>query len=134
MNEHVGTHMDAPYHFYSKGWTTDQIPLENLVNVPGVVVDISHKANTDVEAKLEEEDLEAWVAEHGDFPDRCLVLMRLANICNFDDSDSHPNYSQRSGWNQYYHADPAKFLGTDKADMSLLKFPGKEGPLPFGSD
>merc|ERR1711997_640786 len=47
MNEHVGTHMDAPYHFYSKGWTTDQIPLENLVNVPGVVVDISHKASTD---------------------------------------------------------------------------------------
>ena len=92
MNEHVGTHMDAPYHFYSKGWTTDQIPLENLVNVPGVVVDISHKASTDVEAKLEEDDLEAWVADHGDFPDRCLVLMRLANISDIDDSDL--NYLQ----------------------------------------
>ena len=43
--------MDAPYHFYSQGWTTDQIPLDHLVNVPGVVVDISHKAATDVEAK-----------------------------------------------------------------------------------
>ena len=92
MNEHVGTHMDAPYHFYSKGWTTDQIPLENLVNVPGVVVDISHKASTDVEAKVEGEDLEAWVADHGDFPDRCLVLMRLAKISNIDDSDL--NYLQ----------------------------------------
>ena len=92
MNEHVGTHMDAPYHFYSKGWTTDQIPLENLVNVPGVVVDISHKATTDVEAKLEEDDLEAWVANHGDFPERCLVLMRLANISAVADSDSALNY------------------------------------------
>ena len=91
MNEHVGTHMDAPYHFYSKGWTTDQIPLDHLVNVPGVVVDISHKAATDVEAKLEEEDLEAWVADNGDFPDRCLVLMRLANNSYVEDSDSDRN-------------------------------------------
>ena len=91
MNEHVGTHMDAPYHFYSQGWTTDQIPLDHLVNVPGVVVDISHKAATDVEAKLEEEDLEAWVADNGDFPDRCLVLMRLANNSYVEDSDSDRN-------------------------------------------
>ena len=91
MNEHVGTHMDAPYHFYSQGWTTDQIPLDHLVNVPGVVVDISHKAATDVEAKLEEEDLEAWVADNGNFPDRCLVLMRLANNSYVEDSDSDRN-------------------------------------------
>ena len=89
MNEHVGTHMDAPYHFYSQGWTTDQIPLDHLVNVPGVVVDISHKATTDDEAKLEEEDLVAWVAENGDFPDRCLVLMRLANTSNVHDTLSY---------------------------------------------
>ena len=83
--------MDAPYHFYSQGWTTDQIPLDHLVNVPGVVVDISHKAATDVEAKLEEEDLEAWVADNGNFPDRCLVLMRLANNSYVEDSDSDRN-------------------------------------------
>ena len=94
MNEHVGTHMDAPYHFYSQGWTTDQIPLDHLVNVPGVVVDISHKAATDVEAKLEEEDLEAWVADNGNFPDRCLVLMRLANNSYVKDSDSDQNIFQ----------------------------------------
>ena len=28
MSEHVGTHIDAPFHFNPKGWTTDAIPLE----------------------------------------------------------------------------------------------------------
>jgi kynurenine formamidase len=28
MSEHVGTHIDAPFHFNPEGWTTDQIPLE----------------------------------------------------------------------------------------------------------
>ena len=62
MSEHIGTHMDAPYHFNPQGWTTEQIPLENLVEVPGVVVDISEKCSKDNCAKLEAEDLEKWRA------------------------------------------------------------------------
>ena len=58
------------------GWTTDQIPLENLVNIPAIVVDISDKCRQDVTAKLEASDLEDWVKRHGSIPDRCLVFMR----------------------------------------------------------
>ena len=97
MSEHVGTHMDAPYHFNPRGkqqqeeetddasnscewrdlgWTTDQIPLEVLVNIPAIVVDISHKCREDNTAKLEASDLEDWVRRHGDIPDKCLVFMR----------------------------------------------------------
>ena len=76
MSEHIGTHMDAPYHFNPEGWTTEQIPLENLVEVPGVVVDISEKCSKDNCAKLEAEDLEKWRAANGEFPERCLVLLR----------------------------------------------------------
>merc|ERR1711953_503164 len=57
MSEHVGTHMDAPYHFNPRGWTTDQIPLEVLVNIPAIVVDISHKCRENNTAKLEASDL-----------------------------------------------------------------------------
>ena len=28
MGEHFGTHMDAPFHFNPRGWSTDQIPLD----------------------------------------------------------------------------------------------------------
>ena len=75
MSEHVGTHMDAPFHFNPSGWTTDQIPLEVLVDVPGVVVDISEKC-VNCMAKLEQEDLESWVRDNGPFPEKCLVIMR----------------------------------------------------------
>jgi len=32
--EHVGTHMDAPFHFGEDGWKVGDIPLERLF-VPG---------------------------------------------------------------------------------------------------
>ena len=58
------------------GWTTDQIPLENLVNISAIVVDISDKCRQDVTAKLEASDLEDWVRRHGSIPGMCLVMMR----------------------------------------------------------
>ena len=58
------------------GWTTAQIPLESLVNIAAIVVDISHKCLQDVTAKLEASDLEDWVRRHGAIPERCLVFMR----------------------------------------------------------
>jgi len=105
MSEHVGTHMDAPYHFNPTGWKTDEIPLDVLVNVPAIVVDISAKCEKDPLATLESSDLEDWVRIHGDIPDQCLVLLR-------------------SGWGQYYYSDPDKFLGSSVPDESLLQFPG----------
>ena len=34
MSEHVGTHIDAPFHFNPNGWTTDAIPLQvNLSHI-----------------------------------------------------------------------------------------------------
>lgn len=105
MNEHVGTHMDAPYHFNSNGWKVDEMPLEKMINVPGVVVDICHKCRHDSQAKLEASDLESWVETHGAFPSGCLVILR-------------------SGWGQYYYSDPVKYIGTDKDDAQFLSFPG----------
>ena len=40
MGEHGGTHIDSPYHFYKDGWTVDQIPPRNLIDVAGAVIDI----------------------------------------------------------------------------------------------
>src|SRR6266542_3754234 len=41
-SEHVGTHMDAPFHFAKGKWTTERIPLARTIG-PGVVVDIRRK-------------------------------------------------------------------------------------------
>lgn len=43
LNTHVGTHIDAPRHFYSDGSAVDRLPLERLVMRPAVVLDVSDK-------------------------------------------------------------------------------------------
>ena len=40
---HVGTHMDAPFHFFEAGETIDRVPLDCCVG-PAVLVDLRHLA------------------------------------------------------------------------------------------
>jgi len=40
MGVHTGTHIDAPYHFFSDGVTTDAIPIETFIG-PCLVVEIN---------------------------------------------------------------------------------------------
>ena len=41
-SSHVGTHVDAPSHFFADGVTIDQLPLSTFI-LPGLVLDVSHK-------------------------------------------------------------------------------------------
>lgn len=45
MSEHGGTHLDAPFHFNSDGWTVDKIPSRNLIDVPAALIDVSKAVN-----------------------------------------------------------------------------------------
>jgi kynurenine formamidase len=74
INEHTGTHIDAPLHFSADGRSVDEIELGNLV-VPLCVVDIREKADADPDAQVTPDDLEAWIAQNGDIPDRACVAM-----------------------------------------------------------
>jgi len=40
-SEHMGTHMDAPYHFSPTGWKVDEIPLKNLISINARIIDVS---------------------------------------------------------------------------------------------
>jgi len=44
LNSHIGTHIDAPRHFYSGGTAIDAVPLERLVMRDAVVLDVSDKS------------------------------------------------------------------------------------------
>ncbi|HMQ57743.1 MAG TPA: cyclase family protein [Rhizobiaceae bacterium] len=74
VNEHTGTHMDAPFHFSADGLTVDQIPVENLV-VPLAVIDIRAKAAESADAQVTPDDIKAWIAANGDLPENCCVAM-----------------------------------------------------------
>lgn len=40
-SEHMGTHIDAPYHFFVTGWKVDEIPLRNLISIHARIIDVS---------------------------------------------------------------------------------------------
>ena len=44
LNTHIGTHIDAPRHFYSDGASVSDISLDRIVMREAVVLDVSHKA------------------------------------------------------------------------------------------
>lgn len=74
VNEHTGTHIDAPLHFSADGLAVDEIPVSSLV-VPLCVIDIAERAATNADAQVTPDDLSAWIAEHGDIPEGACVAM-----------------------------------------------------------
>ncbi len=79
MNEHTGTHFDAPIHWVSgrdvPHGAVDEIPPEAFIG-PVVVIDCSEGAARDEDFELTPEIIEAWEAEHGPIPAGAWVLMR----------------------------------------------------------
>jgi kynurenine formamidase len=74
INEHTGTHVDAPLHFSADGASVDAIPVSDLV-IPLCIVDIRAKAAGDVDAQVTPDDLKAWIAANGPIAERACVAM-----------------------------------------------------------
>lgn len=100
VNEHTGTHVDAPLHFSENGQSVAEIPVEKLIG-PLCVVDIREKASSDPDAQVTPDDLKAWISANGDIPDGACVAMN-------------------SGWAAFL--DDPKFRNAD--DSGTMHFPG----------
>jgi kynurenine formamidase len=74
VNEHTGTHIDAPLHFSKDGQSVAEIPVEKLAG-PLCVVDIRAKAAEDPDAQVTPDDLKAWTDRNGPVPDGAVVAM-----------------------------------------------------------
>ena len=72
--EHFGTHVDAPSHFVSGGWTVDAIPADRLIR-PAVCVNIAEKVRADPNYRLTVEDLRSFERAHGQIPEAVTVLI-----------------------------------------------------------
>jgi kynurenine formamidase len=79
LNEHTGTHFDAPSHWVSgkdvPNGNVDEIDPSVFVG-PVVVIDCSEGAARDDDFELTPEVIEAWEAQHGLIPADAWVLMR----------------------------------------------------------
>lgn len=103
-SEHVGTHLDAPFHFAQGRWTTDQIPLSRMIG-PGVIIDVRRKADANTDYQLQVVDIRTWERRHGTIPPGAIVLMY-------------------SGWGRFW-GDRKRYFGADQpGDVVNLRFPG----------
>jgi kynurenine formamidase len=103
-SEHVGTHLDAPFHFAEGKWTTENIPLAQIIG-PAVVIDVTRQAGADPDYRLSVADIQRWEKRYGRIPNRSIVLMH-------------------SGWGKYW-SDPKRYLGSAApGDVDNLHFPG----------
>lgn len=103
-SEHVGTHLDAPFHFAQGKWTVDQVPLERTIG-PGVVVNVRRKAEANPDYRLQVVDLRTWEKRHGQIPRGAIVFLY-------------------SGWGRFW-GDRKRYFGTDQpGDITNLRFPG----------
>lgn len=101
VNEHTGTHIDAPLHFSADGQAVNEIPVENLV-VPLCVIHIHGKASENPDAQVTPDDIKAYIAKHGPIPDKACVAMH-------------------SGWSKHVATDKFRNVGSDGKTMH---FPG----------
>ena len=103
--EHGGTHLDAPVHFAKGKWSSDEIPLQNLLG-EAVVIDVSAAVGSNADYLISVADVTAWEKTNGIIPDDAIVLFK-------------------TGWGNFY-PDAEKYLGTKgKGDTAVanLHFP-----------
>ena len=97
VNEHTGTHIDAPLHFSEDGNSVDEIPVENLV-APLCVIDIAGRAEGDPDTQVTPDDIRAWTDANGDIPENACVAMHSGWVSKVDG----PGFRNFDGEKQHY--------------------------------
>lgn len=112
MNEHTGTHFDAPAHWITgkdvPNGTVDALPPADFIH-PAVVIDISAQAAADDDFILTRDFLADWEAHNGPIPPRHWILLRT-------------DWSKRVGTLSYLNLkdDGAHSPGPDAGAMRFL--------------
>ena len=117
LNEHTGTHIDAPLHFSADGASVDEIPVTQLI-APLCVVDIAAKAEGDVDAQVTPDDLKAWIAANGDIPDNACVAMHSGWAAKVD-SDAYRGFDGTAQHYPGFHVEAAQMLMEQTGATSL---------------
>ena len=90
LQEHSGTHMDAPGHFVVGGRRSPEITLEEL-SIHVVVIDIAARAARNPDAVVQVRDLRRFEARHGRIPRGAGVFMYSGWERRLPDPDAFKN-------------------------------------------
>ncbi|WP_206028510.1 cyclase family protein [Thalassoroseus pseudoceratinae] len=119
MPEHLGTHIDAPNHFEPNQPSVDQIPLVDLIGL-GVVLDISLKAEANADAMLTVEDIHQWERQHGEIPQRAIVLLNTGWGRFWENPTRYQNRDSRGELHfPSYSPEAAEFLVNERSVLGI---------------
>ncbi|MFT6302585.1 MAG: kynurenine formamidase [Pseudomonadales bacterium] len=117
VNEHTGTHIDAPLHFSADGLSVDEIEVSNLI-APLCVIDIAARAEGDSDAQVTPDDIKAWISANGEIPAHACVAMHSGWASKVASED----FRGFDGKVQHYpgfHVEAAKMLMEETAAASI---------------
>jgi len=108
VNEHTGTHIDAPLHFSADGQSVDEIPVSSLI-APLCVVDIAARAAEDADAQVTPDDVKAWIEANGEIPDGACVAMHSGWAPKVE-TDGFRNYDGEAQHYPGFHIETTQML------------------------
>jgi len=117
VNEHTGTHIDAPLHFSEDGSSVDEISVENLV-APLCVINISEKASNNPDSQVTPEDISTWISSNGSIPDNACVAMQSGWSSKVN-SDSFRNFDGEAQHYPGFHVETVKMLAEETKASSI---------------
>lgn len=117
VNEHTGTHIDAPLHFSADGLSVDEIPVSNLI-APLCVIDIAARAAEDADTQVTPDDIHAWIAANGEIPAHACVAMHSGWSPKVD-TDGFRNFDGTAQHYPGFHVEAVKMLMEETGAMSI---------------
>lgn len=138
--EHIGTHLDAPIHWFTgkNGRDVSQIPPERLLG-PAVVLDFSSESAQNPDFLLEIDHVTAWEEAHGPIPQNAWLLLRTGwdrfvqdqeQFLNTDENGPHtPGFSAECAQWLATHT-PISGVGVETVGIDAGSAGGMEPPFP----
>lgn len=117
VNEHTGTHIDAPLHFSADGMSVDEIEVSNLI-APLCVIDIAKRAQDNADAQVTPEDIKAWIAANGEIPPHACVAMHSGWGSKVL-TDSYRNFDGKVQHYPGFHVDATSMLVEESKAASI---------------
>ncbi|WP_300588392.1 cyclase family protein [Marivita sp.] len=108
INEHTGTHIDAPLHFSADGTSVDEIPVSSLI-APLCVIDIAARAADDADTQVTPDDIQAWIDAHGAIPDNACIAMHSGWAPKVD-TDGFRNFDGEAQHYPGFHIEATQML------------------------
>jgi len=114
LNEHTGTHMDAPVHFVDGAVTVDRIPVDHFF-APLVVISIVDRVRKSPDTAVTPEDIQAWERRHGRIPAGAFVAMHSGWDARIGDGESFLNRDVKgTSHTPGFSGDAAAFLTKER--------------------